>query len=231
MNKAEFDSFADEYRAMHAKNIAASGEGPDYFAEYKIKDIAQELIRRPEKQSERILDFGAGVGNSIPWIKKYLADSELTCADVSARSLGVAAERFPGAAKFTSFDGEHLPFPSGYFDLAYAMCVFHHIDHEMHVPLMEEISRTLSPGGVFVIFEHNPLNPLTVRAVNTCEFDVNARLITAWKMKRACLLAGFRKVEVRYRIFFPRMFAGLRGLEKYMTRLPLGAQYSVWAEK
>jgi hypothetical protein len=36
MDEAEFDKFADEYYAKHAASISASGEGPEYFAEYKI---------------------------------------------------------------------------------------------------------------------------------------------------------------------------------------------------
>ena|GEM_PF-5345981 len=73
------------------------------------------------------------------------------------------------------------------------------------------------------------INPLTVRAVNTCEFDVNAKLITARNLKQACLDAGFSDVAVRFRIFFPHMLAKLRPLEKYLTHVPLGAQYSVYA--
>jgi hypothetical protein len=45
MDEAEFDKFADEYRSMHAANIRLSGEDPEYFAEYKIADIAAELGR------------------------------------------------------------------------------------------------------------------------------------------------------------------------------------------
>jgi len=43
MDEAEFDKFAAEYRDLHAANIRLSGEDPEYFAEYKIKDIAAEL--------------------------------------------------------------------------------------------------------------------------------------------------------------------------------------------
>ncbi|MGF6918335.1 SAM-dependent methyltransferase [Paraburkholderia sp. 40] len=107
------------------------------------------------------------------------------------------------------------------------MCVFHHIDHAEHVDLLGELKRVVGPRGTVVIFEHNPLNPLTVRAVNTCEFDVNAKLITARNMKRACLDAGFSDVVVRFRIFIPHMLAKLRPLEKYLTHVPLGAQYAV----
>lgn len=93
------------------------------------------------------------------------------------------------------------------------------------------MGRVLGSAGTLVIFEHNPYNPLTVKAVNTCEFDVNARLIVARQMKSACLAAGFSHVDIRYRIFFPRALSRLRMLEKYMTHIPLGAQYSVYALK
>ena len=45
MDEAEFDKFAAEYRTMHAANIKLSGEDPEYFAEYKIVDIANETAR------------------------------------------------------------------------------------------------------------------------------------------------------------------------------------------
>ena len=79
------------------------------------------------------------------------------------------------------------------------------------------------------MFEHNPLNPLTVRAVNTCPFDENARLIRARVFAARCREAGWGEPRVRYHIFFPRALARLRGLEPRLGRVPLGAQYSVMA--
>ena len=35
MNSSEFDKFAEEYGSLHRANIAASGEPPEYFAEYR----------------------------------------------------------------------------------------------------------------------------------------------------------------------------------------------------
>ena len=43
MEEAEFDKFAAEYRSLHAESIKASGESPEYFAEYKIVDLRREL--------------------------------------------------------------------------------------------------------------------------------------------------------------------------------------------
>ncbi|WP_158939968.1 class I SAM-dependent methyltransferase [Burkholderia sp. S171] len=228
MDKAEFDKFANEYHVLHARNIALSGEDPAFFSEYKIHDIQAEMKRRC-LAPVTALDFGSGVGNSLPWMKKYLPATNVTCVDVSERSLDIAASRFPGQATFVPFDGGDFPFDRAQFDLAYAMCVFHHIDRAEHVRLLSELRRVLRPDGVLAIFEHNPYNPLTVRAVNTCEFDENARLITASVMKRSCHEAGFKDVRIRYRIFFPRALSRLRVFERYLVHLPLAAQYSVYA--
>ncbi|KXU91594.1 SAM-dependent methyltransferase [Caballeronia megalochromosomata] len=230
MDKAEFDSFADEYQSLHAQNISASGEGPAFFAEYKLKDIAEEMKQRGKNVS-RLLDFGAGVGNSVPWARKYLREAAITCADVSDRSLEIAARRFGEQAQFVHIEGSELPFDAAEFDLAYAMCVFHHIDHGEHVAVLSDLRRVVAPGGTLVIFEHNPYNPLTVKAVNTCEFDANAKLITANQMKRSCMAAGFSRVDIKYRIFFPHALSWFRKFEKYMTGVPLGAQYAVYATR
>jgi hypothetical protein len=106
-----------------------------------------------------------------------------------------------------------------------------HIDHGEHLRLLKEFHRALTGDGVAFVFEHNPLNPLTVRAVNTCPFDENARLIGARAMQSRLLAAGFKDARVRYRIFFPNALRALRPAEKWLTWLPLGAQYYVMATK
>jgi hypothetical protein len=82
---------------------------------------------------------------------------------------------------------------------------------------------------VFAIFEHNPMNPLTVRAVNSCEFDENAVLIQPWTLRRRLRQAGFVQTRLRYRIFFPHAARSLRGLERALRWCPGGAQYSIFA--
>ena len=75
------------------------------------------------------------------------------------------------------------------------------------------------------------LSPLTRYAVNTCEFDEHAKLVMAPEMRRRVQRAGFDAVDVRYRIFFPHVLRRLRGLERKMTWLPLGAQYYIVGRK
>ena len=230
MDEVEFDKFADEYRAMHAANIRLSGEAPEYFAEYKIVDLAAELAR-DGIVPRRALDFGAGVGYSVPFFARHLAATRVTCLDVSRKSLDVGAAQHGNAAEFTHFDGRRIPFDDGTFDVALASCVFHHIPHDEHVSLLAEIRRVLRSEGRVFIFEHNPLNPLTRHAVNTCEFDEHAHLVLAPAMRRRVRDAGFAEAAIRYRIFFPHVLRRLRPLEARMTWLPLGAQYYVVARK
>lgn len=230
MDEAEFDKFADEYRALHAASIRLSGEQPEYFAEYKVADIAAELTRERAVASTA-LDFGAGVGYSVPYFARHLPATRVTCLDVSRKSLDVGVARHGAAAEFRHFDGRRIPYADGTFDVALASCVFHHIPHAEHVALLAEIRRVLVPGGRLFVFEHNPLNPLTRHAVNTCEFDEHAELVLAPTMKRRVRAAGFATAAVRYRIFFPHALRGLRPLEAQLTWLPLGAQYYVAARK
>jgi ubiquinone/menaquinone biosynthesis C-methylase UbiE len=177
------------------------------------------------------LDFGAGVGYSVPFFARHLPTVRVTCLDVSQKSLSLGAAEHGSAADFRHFDGERIPYDDGTFDVALASCVFHHIAQREHVRLLAEIRRVLAPGGRLFVFEHNPLNPLTRHAVNTCVFDEHAELIGAPTMRRRVQAAGFAVAAVRYRIFFPHALRRLRPLEPKLTWLPLGAQYYVAAWK
>lgn len=225
MKQSEFDKFAQEYAELHRANVAVSGEGPEYFAEYKIRDLRELCDGR---EPGRILDFGAGIGTSIEHFRRHFPAAQLACVDVSLASLRIGVQRSRGAADFVAFDGRSLPFADGSFDCVFSACVFHHIEPALHVGLLSELRRVLRPGGLIAIFEHNPLNPLTVRAVRTCPFDENAVLMRAGTLRRRLVEAGFAGAASRYRLFFPRALRFLRPLERWMMWLPLGAQYYVF---
>jgi SAM-dependent methyltransferase len=150
----------------------------------------------------------------------------------AAARFGVTGRaRFRGEAEFVFFDGTCVPFPDESFDIASAACVFHHINQREHVTLLRELLRVLVSGGIVLVYEHNPYNPVTRHAVNTCPFDENAHLIPARSMRQRFIAAGFANPRIRYRVFFPSVVRSLRRLEPWITRLPLGAQYYVAASK
>ncbi|RIK99089.1 MAG: class I SAM-dependent methyltransferase [Burkholderiales bacterium] len=233
MKRDEFDRFADEYEALHAGNIGASGEAPSYFAEYKAIDLRRLAVEHgslPAGRHAVVLDFGGGVGNCTEFLLREFAGSLVVNVDVSQRSLRVSQARCPDASQVV-FDGEALPLATSSVDCVLCACVFHHIDAGEHVAKLAELRRVMRPGALLMIYEHNPVNPLTRRAVNTCPFDANAHLIGARTMRARFRDAGFRDAKIRYRVFFPRFARALRPLERSLYWLPLGAQYLVYARR
>lgn len=227
--RAEFDLLADEYHEQHKANVSITGEGPEYFAEYKIADLAS-LAREQSIATDHILDFGCGIGNSVPFFRKYFEQSEFLFGDVSARSIEIAQTRFPGNGRYVIVD-EHIPLPTHSQDIVFSACVFHHIPHDEHQHWLAELRRVTKPGGLLVIYEHNPLNPLTVRAVNTCPLDVNAHLIRGSTMRKRALASGWEGPQVHYKLFFPSILRRLRPLERRLGWLGVGAQYRLTAHK
>jgi SAM-dependent methyltransferase len=222
---AEFDKFAEEYLATHKTNLAVTGEEPEYFARYKIVEVARRL-RGLGVTPKRVLDFGCGIGNSAPHLRQAFPDAEITAADVSEKSLAVAQARFPGAADFVLCEpGGAPPAPAEGYDLIFSACVFHHIEHEEHQAIFRTLRERLSPTGVMAIFEHNPLNPVSRYIVATCPFDENAVLIPASELARRQRKAGFGRVDVTFTGFFPNALQALRRFEPLMAKLPMGAQY------
>lgn len=225
---AEFDAVAGSYTDQHAQSIKLSGESVDYFARYKIEDVRRLADKRGVKVRS-ILDFGSGIGNSLQPMREHFADAQITCLDVSAQSLDLCREKLSSGVKFRTYDGSNLPSDLGSFDLIFTACVFHHIPEEAHILLLRQLRERLQPDGFFVLFEHNPWNPLTRHAVNNCPFDENAVLISAPEMRRRFKAAGFADTQVNFRVFFPGALAALRVLEPALVRLPLGAQYFIAA--
>ncbi len=230
MNSEEFDKFADEYYNIHNENLRISGEAPEFFAAYKIRDV-EAIFKHIGVKDLRILDFGAGVGSSVPHFSKAFTGSHITCLDVSAKSIKAGHKRYKHLSSFVHFGGKVIPFQDRSFDLAFTACVFHHIDQAHHSSLIEELYRVLKYGGMVFIFEHNPMNPFTTYTVNRCPFDENAVLINPRKLHNLIKVSGFNKTLLRYRIFFPSFLRFFRPAEKYLTWLPLGAQYFVAGRK
>lgn len=87
MSRAEFDRFASNYRTVHRQNIAVTGEEPEYFAAYKMRDFARITERFGVPSDGTYLDFGSGVGASVQPFRERLPQARLICADVSPDSL------------------------------------------------------------------------------------------------------------------------------------------------
>jgi 2-polyprenyl-3-methyl-5-hydroxy-6-metoxy-1,4-benzoquinol methylase len=213
----KFDRVAQSYDALYEKSLSASGEPKEYFARYKLAC----LTRLGVGFDEPVLDWGCGVGNVLG----HLADEyrEVHGYDPSSESLKLAKERVPRA----KLHARPEDVPENHFGAAILSGVLHHVPHENHEALLATVRSKLKPEGRVFVFEHNPLNPVTRRAVAACEFDDDAVLLWPWQARRSLERAGLRDVRLDYIVFFPRPLARLRPLEPRLAWLPLGAQVMV----
>lgn len=232
MNKEdipEFDQYASRYTDLHRASIHASGEGPSYFSRYKAQYMAGGLEHAKAAQAMDVLDFGCGIGNSIPHLREAFPSARLHGVDPSSESIQVAGRTHGREADFRVNDGDRLPYDDESFDLIQIACVFHHIRPQQRALWMGEVHRVLKPGGNVFVFEHNVLNPLTVKAVHDCPFDEYAILLPRNESLGLVRGAGFSEIRARYIVFFPALLSFLRPLESWLGLIPLGAQYVVRA--
>ena len=82
-----------------------------------------------------------------------------------------------------------------------------------------------------MVFEHNPLNPLTRLAVSRCEFDADAVLLSRHRLKELFIDSGVSPVEGRYILFLPFRGSLFARSERVFRWLPLGAQYYIAGTK
>jgi 2-polyprenyl-3-methyl-5-hydroxy-6-metoxy-1,4-benzoquinol methylase len=220
MSDPEFNQYAQKYDQLLGESIPDALNDDAYFAEYKIALMANRLRHNAPK---RILDFGCGAGRSLSYLDTYFPAAEIWGYDLSDASLKIAQARLPRAhlrSEWSEIQGQR-------FDAIIAANVFHHIPVEDRAAALSNCRKALADVGSMFIFEHNPRNPMTRRIFERCPFDADASMLTLDSSLSLGKMAGFRDLTHGYTLFFPKPLSALRGLERFMEWLPLGAQYYV----
>jgi len=218
----DFDDYADDYEDMLKKQLEFFNKSRDYFSEYKVNILA-ELC---SNSHARIIDFGCGIGLSLPHLIKQFQSAEIFATDVSKKSLEYVSKKYPGVKVLSNdqLDGK-------VFDLIFVAGVFHHVPVIQRHVVMQKLFNLMTLDGILCIFEHNPFNPVTRHMVSICPFDADAELISLRNMQTLISNAGFKLNNAGYCLFVPEMLQRLRPLERLITWLPLGGQYFVTASR
>ncbi len=221
-----FDTVAETYEQELARGLAVTGESPRYFAEGRLRWTAARL-KTLGFHARRVLDFGCGIGGSVPLIFDVLGAELVLGVDRSAESLAVARSRHGSERACFVEPGALADQPL--FDLAFCNGVFHHIPPTERLDALESIHRALRPGGLFAFWENNPWNPGTRYVMSRLSFDRDAETITPPEARRLLCQAGFEVIRTDFLFVFPRIGRWLRPIEPLLAPLPLGAQYLVIA--
>lgn len=221
---SNFDDYADNYDDALSRGISVSGEDKDYFAKGRVAWLAGCLHELGE-QPKRVVDLGCGTGSTTPYLRDRLGAESVLGLDTSLRSLD-AASRAYGGDRITFAHVDQYQ-PNQEIDLVFCNGVFHHIPPDKRAATLRYIDRALRPGGLFALWENNPLNPGTRIVMSRIPFDRDAITLTASEAQRLVRSVGLQVVSTNYLFIFPRALRWLRPLEPMATRLPLGAQYQV----
>ena len=225
----DFDGHAVHYEASVDRSVSFTGRDSAFYARRKV-EILEDVVRPGlgSLQGLNLLDVGCGTGTT----DRYLAPRvrKLHGVDISEEML-VKAQRNVPKAKFAWYDGEKLPFADESFDVVVAICVLHHVPVSNRFKVVSEMVRVTRPEGVVAVFEHNPYNPLTRYAVNTCELDEDAVLLSF--RETVGLLQDAADVEPEFRHFLFSPLGGAIGcsLDRHLRNVPLGGQYVAWARR
>ena len=221
----EFDQFSDSYERQLDDVIKFSGRDRTFYTRVKarwILDFARRRVGEPRELAA--LDIGCGVGLTVSALAGGFGN--VSGVDISEGMIERAIERDP-AVDYRVYDGSRLPHGDASFDVVFTICVLHHVPESSRAGFMDEMRRVLRPGGLALIGEHNPWNPLTRLAVYRCAFDEDARLLHAREAEALLDAARLEVVERRYILVAPSDSRPAQRLERALGIVPLGAQYFV----
>ena len=234
---AEFDEYASNYDAgMNHPLKAILGSSAKSYLHPKAVWVVNYLayLKRNQKckgqGAVRLLEVGCGIGSFLECLHLNHFTGELYGADTSKLMLEQAKKNCEHAIfspTFSLIESCLLPYPDGFFEIVVACALLHHVQPGDRKKMFDEFKRVLVPGGVLVVFEHNPWNLVTQIVVRTTAIDKHAKLLSANHVRELAVKSGFSIDREEYMMFFPPRWSFLSGVEKFLVRFPFGGQFAI----
>ncbi len=106
-----------------------------------------------------------------------------------------------------------------------------HIPRERQAKQVSILKDALAPGGGIFMYEFNPYNPVAMYYYlkYDCRYDsANVKIMSPSYSIKLFKDAGFRNVNIKYRFFIPGFMKQFIFLEKYLKKVPFGANYYLY---
>ena len=220
---SDFDRYASDYKKRMNQTLSIALTSEEYQADYKSKLIKRYASRN--REISKILDFGCGIGLSVPSLQKTFPEAKIFLTDTSELSLNIARQKFSDVTILKpELDTDEK------FDVIFLSTVLHHVTASARVEIFERLRFGLSENGCIFIVEHNTYNPLTLKIVSSCDMDHDAELISIKDLKRLLTTECSLKVaDSGFCSFFPPPLKFLATIDRAFKPLPLGGQYFIVA--
>ena len=133
----------------------AAANSYDVFEPESSARLIQSVVRLGAfAPGARVADLGCGSGVFTGLLRQH--GCVCTGLDISPKLIELARRKYPGI-EFLEGDVERLPFPDASFDGVLLGGIVHHLPNPS--PCAAEVYRVLRPGGRFVAFDPNRMNP------------------------------------------------------------------------
>lgn len=212
--QTDFDKVAAEYDDSLPQHVL------DHYIQKRI-----DYIKHHAPANARLLDVGCGTGV----LAGRIADEgfDVTGVDPFDAMLDVMRERDPDVTAVHA-PGQDMPFPDNTFDFTYCTAVMHHVadPKDVHDTLVE-MCRVTKPGGLVMIWDHNPKNPYWPILMKRVPQDTGAeRLIPAQEILDGLEAGGAEPIDARVTglmpDFIPKPLLGaVAALESIVERTPV----------
>jgi len=139
-------AFFDSHAAEHAYDV--------FTPESSARLIAACIGHLGLKRGARVADLGCGSGVFSELLQR--AGYDCVGLDISPKLIALGRSKYPNV-EFLEGDVERLPFPGASLDGVLLSGIVHHLPDPSRCAA--EVFRVLRPGGRFVAFDPNRLNP------------------------------------------------------------------------
>ncbi len=155
MSAADRDKQQDKQKEIAFFDGHAAADSYDVFTPESNRRLMDAIMRLGRfEPGARVADLGCGSGVFTDLLHRHGCRS--IGLDLSPKLIALGRQKYP-EVEFLEGDVEHLPFSDGSLDGVLLSGIVHHLPDPSRCAA--EVFRALRPGGRFVAFDPNRMNP------------------------------------------------------------------------